>query len=208
MQEKKYSKDIARAIDDLLKNDDMRFTFEEDRGIFRFGVGLSGKMRSLSFFIVVKSDEYLVYAISPISADPKDSKMMAAMAEFVCRASYGLLNGNFELDFRDGEIRYKSFVDCDGGAIPTQKIIRNSIHCPVLMFERYAPGILAVLFGGASAKDAIESCESRRASELLKALAGGVLPDEADPSDGSDEDGIVTDLFDEGTDDTSGAETL
>ena len=203
MKEKEYSKEIARAIEEFLIDDDWHFRYDEDKGIFRFDVRLKGKITSLNYVVDVKEDEYLVYAFPPISTDPEDGQVMAVMAEFVCRASYGLINGNFELDFRDGELRYKSFVDCDDGAIPTRRIIRNSIYCPAMMFERYIPGILAVLFSGASAKEAVESCE-RGSGSILKALADDPLDDEAE---GSDED-IMTDLFGKGTDGTSGAGTL
>lgn len=69
---------------------------------------------------------------------------MAIMAEFICRANYGLKNGNFELDMRDGEIRYKSFVDCEG-LTPTTEMVRNSIHCPAAMFDRYGDGIVDII---------------------------------------------------------------
>lgn len=45
------------------------------------------------------------------------------------------------MDFCDGELRYKSFVDCDD-QLPSQAVIRNSIGCPISMMKRYAPGIL------------------------------------------------------------------
>ena len=84
--------------------------------------------------------------------------MMAQMAEFLCRANYGLQNGCFELDFRDGEIRYKSFIDCDD-MMPSFEVIQNSIYCTAGMFQRYAPGIVDIIFSGCTAKAAIEKCE-------------------------------------------------
>lgn len=65
--------------------------------------------------------------------------MMASMAEFVCRANYGLVSGNFELDMRDGEIRFKRFAECEG-ITPTSEMVCNSIHCPAAMFKRYGAG--------------------------------------------------------------------
>ncbi len=179
-----YSMGIAEAIKSFLATDDWRFSFNEENGIFHFGVGLGGKIKNITYAIKVKEDSYIVYAISPISADPEDGKMMAAMAEFVCRVSYGLVNGNFELDFRDGELRYKSFVDCDGGVIPTRQIIKNSIYCPAMMFKRCIPGILAIVFGGASAEEADRKCES----EMRKMIAKTFLAEEADSFDDAEDD--------------------
>ena len=154
-----YSEDIAGEIRGFLIDDDWKFDFDEEKGIFRFGVNIDGKMKHVNYFVPVRDDSYIVYAISPVSADSDDPQVMNAITEFVSRANYGLRNGNFEVDMRDGEIRYKVFVDCDG-VIPSKEVIRGSIIIPAMMFERYSPGILDVIFKGSSAAEAIEQCEN------------------------------------------------
>ena len=37
-----------------------------------------------------------------------------AIAEFLTRTNYSMIIGNFELDFADGEIRYKTSIDVQG----------------------------------------------------------------------------------------------
>ncbi|MBQ3402652.1 MAG: hypothetical protein IJG65_04675 [Synergistaceae bacterium] len=153
-----YSEEIVEVIRNFLIEDDWKFEFDEERGIFRFGVAIESKLKHLRYFVPVRSDAYTVYAISPIEADSDDKDVIREMAEFICRANYGLRNGNFELDVTDGEIRYKTFVDCDG-IIPTEEIIKGSIIIPSVMFDRYAPGMLDVMFKGATAEEAISKCE-------------------------------------------------
>lgn len=63
------------------------------------------------------------------------------------------------MDFRDGEIRYKCFVNCDE-TTPGKETIKDSIYIPAAMFKRYGNGIINVLFGMKSAADAIEECEA------------------------------------------------
>lgn len=65
--------------------------------------------------------------------------------------------GNFEMDLQDGELRYKFFVDCDG-VLPSPAIVKDSIYMPAATFHHYTPGILAILFNGASAEEAIALC--------------------------------------------------
>ena len=154
-----YSEDIVSEIRGFLLDDDWKFDFDDEKGIFRFGVNIDGKMKHVNYFMPVRDDSYTVYAISPVSGDPEDPLTMAAIADFVCRANYGLRNGNFEVDMTDGEIRYKVFVDCDG-VIPSREVVRGSIIIPAMMFERYSPGLLDVIFKGVSAADAIAKCES------------------------------------------------
>lgn len=154
-----YSKDIAGAIKDYLNENEWYFSFDEEDGIFQFGVAISGRIPSVYNFVEVKKDSYAVFAYTPIGADASDSKIMSDMAEFICRANYGLDHGNFELDMDDGEIRYKCFVDCSG-SLPTADMIENSIQCPAAMFEQYGEGIVEVMSGTLTAKEAVEKCEN------------------------------------------------
>ena len=39
------------------------------------------------------------------------------VAELLARINYGLNIGNFELDMTDGEIRYKTSIDVEGGEL-------------------------------------------------------------------------------------------
>lgn len=170
MKNRTYSKSIADAINSFLTEDDWHFSFDDQRGLFKFDLNLKGRIKNVRYIVDVKDDEYVVYAISPIGADEDDEKKMAIMAEFICRANYGLKNGNFELDMRDGEIRYKSFVDCEG-LTPTTEMVRNSIHCPAAMFDRYGDGIVDIIFGNSTAKEAVAKCE-KSPEEELRALLG------------------------------------
>lgn len=169
MKEKIYSEAIANVIKSYLKEDEWHFSFDEENGLFRFGLSLSSKIKKINYIIDVKEDEYIVYAIAPIGADEEDKKMMATMAEFVCRANYGLKNGNFELDMRDGEVRFKCFVDCEGVTL-SKDIVQNSIHCPAVMFRRYGSGIVDIIFGNTTAKEAVERCEKETEDEIRSLL--------------------------------------
>lgn len=161
-----YSKEIANAINNFLVNDDWNFSFDEEKGIFRFGVSLDSKIKKINYSVKVNAHGFTVYVISPIGVEEHDRDMMLNMAEFICRANYVLRSGNFELDMEDGEIRYKIYTDCDGGIIPTYEMVKNSIHCPAIMFDQYAPGIIDIIFGNVSAMDAIKRCEKSMEEEL------------------------------------------
>ena len=194
MNGRKYSGAVADAIESFLTEDDWHFSFDKERGLFEFSLSLKGKMKKVNYIITVKEDDYTVYAFSPIGAEKADKNMMATMAEFVCRANYGLRNGNFEFDMRDGEVRYKSFVDCEG-ATPTTEVVQNSIRCPAAMFERYGSGIVNIIFNNASAKDAVDQCEGIDENDLLSFLRrfGG----EEDGSDGASDDAGLSECPDE-----------
>ena len=176
-----YSTEIANAINSYLKQDDWHFSFDEENGLFRFGLSLSSKIKKINYIVDVKEDEYIVYAIAPIGADEEDKKMMATMAEFVCRANYGLKNGNFELDMRDGEVRFKCFVDCES-ITPSKDMVQNSIHCPAIMFKRYGSGIVDIIFGNATATEAVNRCEKVAEIEM-RSLLSELMEGEGEPSE-------------------------
>ncbi|MGH2410076.1 MAG: YbjN domain-containing protein, partial [Chloroflexota bacterium] len=81
-----------------------------------------------------------------------------AMAEFLTRANYGLPIGNFELDFEDGEIRFKTSIDLEE-VEPNPLLVKHVIYANVIMMDRYLPGIASVAEDKASPAAAIAEIE-------------------------------------------------
>jgi hypothetical protein len=150
-----YSTQIANTVRKFLTADDWNFSFDDEKGIFTFNLSVKTKMKKISYRVLINDNGYSVYAASPLGADD----CLHEMAEFICRANYGLRNGNFELDFRDGEVRYKCYVNCDG-QMPSTEIVKDSIYVPYFMMKRYGDGIISVIFGNQTAEDAIRTCEA------------------------------------------------
>lgn len=100
--------------------------------------------------------ELIFYSLFPFPVPPEKRR---DMAEFICRANYGLGIGNFELDFTDGEIRYKTSIDVTNSEL-TPALIRNVIYANVVLFDRYFSGILEVIEGEANPEAAIERIEA------------------------------------------------
>ena len=112
-------------------------------GKYLYKVGFSGDNGDMRCYAQVRVDqEQLVfYAIAPMKA-PEEKKI--AMAEFLTRANYGLIIGNFEMDFNDGEIRYKSSLDFEGTEL-SELLIINAIYTAVNTMDEYLPGILKII---------------------------------------------------------------
>jgi hypothetical protein len=99
--------------------------------------------------------QFLFYSICPIAIPkPKRSKL----AEFITRANYGMTIGNFELDYTDGEIRYKTSIDVEGEKL-TSALIKRLVYTNVAMMDEYLPGIRAMIEAGLSAEAAIQLSE-------------------------------------------------
>jgi hypothetical protein len=117
-------------------------------------VGHNGEV---TCFAQVRPDleQFIFYVVMPVRAP---ANMRVAVAEYLTRANYGLRIGNFEMDFDDGEVRYKSSLDFEGVEL-TSGLIRNAIYPAVQTMDRYLPGLLSVIFGGKSAEEAIYAIE-------------------------------------------------
>ena len=81
-------------------------------------------------------DQFVFYsvcqAISPASR-------RTDVAEFLTRANFDLLVGNFELNFADGEIRFKTSIDVAGDRLTTA-LIGNLVFSNLAMMGRVSSG--------------------------------------------------------------------
>ncbi len=102
-----------------------------------------------------EQQEFLFFSICDVNT-PEDKRQ--AMAEFLTRANYGLYLGNFEMDFRDGEIRYKTSIDVEGDRL-TAPLIKSLVYANVALMDRYLPGIMSVIYAGTPPLEAITRIE-------------------------------------------------
>jgi hypothetical protein len=69
------------------------------------------------------------------------------VTRYLTLANYGLVVGNFEMDLSDGEVRFKTSLDFEGCELET-RLVRNLVAANLRAFERYFPGLVAVVNGG------------------------------------------------------------
>lgn len=103
----------------------------------------------------VDLEQYLFYAVAPFRV-PEEFR--PAVAEFITRANYGMRVGNFELDYSDGEVRYKSSLDFEGQPL-TANLIKRATYPATQMLDRYMPGLMGVVYGGKEVAQAIKEIE-------------------------------------------------
>ena len=158
-EEVTYSMSIRQAVENFFKQDDWNYTFLADKQCLKAGVNLNCKLKETQLMIRLKEEYYIVYATISVNAD-EDSRQQ--VAEYLTRANYGLKWGNFEMDMRDGEIRYKILVDCGDNCdcLPSFSVIKNSIYLAAQMMQKYGDGLLAVMYGFQTLEEAIEKAEA------------------------------------------------
>lgn len=130
---------------------------QQIEGKLIYRMGFVGKNGQVTCYARVREDlqQFLFYAVAPVKV-PENSRV--TIAEFIARANYGLRIGNFEIDFSDGEVRYKSSLDFEGATL-SPALIKNAIYPAVQTMDRYLPGMMMVVYGGQSAEVAISQVE-------------------------------------------------
>ncbi len=137
--------------------DDWRYKYNEEKGTFTGGIGgLDGKIKNVDFTVWARKDGVIVYHTLEINAS---EDVRVQMAEFVARANYGLPYGCFETDMRDGEVRYKYHISLAEMNADLHASMKEAMTLGAQMIERYSEGILAVMFGMKSPKQAVDDCE-------------------------------------------------
>lgn len=120
-------------------------------------MGFKGNNGTWTCFAQTREEQkqFLFFSILPNNVPPE---RRAAVSEFITRANYGVYIGNFEMDMNDGEVRFRTSVDVEGGSLaPT--MIKNLAYTNVMMMDKYLAGLNKVAYGGADAAATIKEIE-------------------------------------------------
>ncbi|MFI0607150.1 MAG: YbjN domain-containing protein [Anaerolineae bacterium] len=150
---------ILQAFIDFFTDDDWRFDRSEQKPILRLSFqGRSG--HTWNCFAQSRmgenTEQAIFYSVAPIKV-PEIKRQ--DIAEYLTRANYGMVMGNFEMDYSDGEIRYKTSVDLAGGSQLTMLLTKPLVYTNVLMMDKYLPGVMEVLYAEVSPEQAIRKIE-------------------------------------------------
>ena len=148
------NKVLFEKIQNRLKETGLKFEANADY-IF-VGMDMDNIVGKVSVIIHILDDEILSYAVL---SNKVPREQFNNVSEYLHRANYGLLYGNFEMDFSDGEVRYKLVTNCqDPGSLPNNYIDR-SILLPCQMMEKYGKGIIQLMLNIGIPKDLIDTIE-------------------------------------------------
>jgi hypothetical protein len=147
---------IFNALIDFFEEDDWEFTWLDGTPIL--SMGFSGKNGKWMCYAQAREDQhqFVFYSVCPINA-PKYRRH--AVAEFITRANYGMIIGNFEMDYEDGEIRYKTSIDVEGTSL-LPALVKQMVYSNVLITDRYLPGLMRIIYGNVSPSAEIERIEN------------------------------------------------
>ncbi|MBE9045005.1 YbjN domain-containing protein [Pleurocapsales cyanobacterium LEGE 10410] len=147
---------LRDSVIEFLRQENWQYTITENPSILRMSCqGENGQWRC---YAQIKEAErqFIFYSVCPVQTP---GSKLGAIAEYTTRANYGMATGNFELDFSDGEVRYKTSICIYNGRLALEAIA-HLVSVNVSMMDRYLPGIITVIERDIEPKEAIKTIES------------------------------------------------
>ena len=100
----KKAKQVYNTLIKMLDERDWKYEKHEEDLLIKSGI--KGDDLPIEFIVFVKPKNQVVQFLSRLPFNmPEDKRVDGALA--VCVANYGLIDGSFDYDLSDGEIRYR-----------------------------------------------------------------------------------------------------
>lgn len=125
-----------------------------------FGGRIEADNGSWEYVVQVWEDVHQVIFYSRLPREdnvPPERRL--AVAEYMCRANCGLGIGNFELDFTDGQVRFRTSLDLEDGQL-TPAMIRTLAYINVSVVNHHLPGLRQVIWEGVAPEQAIANVQA------------------------------------------------
>ena len=146
---------IYESVLAFLQEDQWRY--EEIPGESAIRLSFTGQNARYDCFGRVNEahEVFVFYSIITVRV-PETQRLL--VAELLARINYGLNIGNFELDMNDGEIRYKTSIDVEGGDL-TPRMVETLIAVNISTTDRYFPSFADVMYAGVAPMEAVARIE-------------------------------------------------
>ncbi len=148
---------LRAMVEAMLQEDGWQFAPVE--GQSTLAMGFRGQHGSWMCYAHI-DDERGALVIYSVTAKAVPEQGRQLMADFLTRANFGLVLGNFEMDFSDGETRFKTSVEL-GQTDANTTLLRRLLHVNVATLDRYLPGVEGVAEGRMGPQEAIALCEAQ-----------------------------------------------
>ena len=152
---KKNQQFIADAIVNYFDRNDWAYQHAPEHCAFTGEIRINGPLGSVNFIVFADDDAAVCYHILPFSASTKERSLLA---EYLTRVNFKLNRGTFELDFDDGEIRFKNRISLADIKANGDDDISFLLYLGCSMIEQFSPGILAVSFLKKTPEEAYLDC--------------------------------------------------
>jgi hypothetical protein len=155
LQEEKQTSTFDTVVN-FLKENNWSFLQHETEPILQ--MGYQGENGNWTCIIRTREDQSqtVFYSVCPVNIPVKKR---LAIAEFLTIVNFGLIVGNFEMDFQDGEVRYKTYTINGENNPLNSELIGQLIFVNVMTMDKYLPALMSVLYANIPIDQAIQQIE-------------------------------------------------
>ncbi len=173
---------IFNVLVEFFEEDGWKFQWIKGKSVL--SMSFSGKNGKWQCFAQAREaqQQFVFYSVLPINAPPDKRPKVA---ELITRINYGMVIGNFEMDFDDGEVRYKTSIDVEGAEL-TPPMIRQIVYANIVITDRYLPAVMRTIYSDITPVEAIAEAEKRAAMSMMEVLTA--IFDQAEDDDDDDVD--------------------
>ncbi len=146
-------------VHEYFKSIDWNFETAEQPPHYIFRLGVNGNNGKLDIIVDVRQEEgvLMAYAMCPVVTP---EAKLAAMAETLGRINQKLILGNFDLDFDNGNARYKVPLRFTDEMDLPAEFVGMHIITAVQMMDKYLPALMAVIYGNGVPAQIVEQIEN------------------------------------------------
>ena len=148
---------VIDAVRDFAESEGYNYEFNTEHEFLRLGFKVDCKLKHVDIVIAFHDFGYNVFAVSPITAD---ADSIPEMMKYLSMANFGLINGNFEMNPSNGEIRYRCWVSTRKLESLSVEAVDEEVSVAYGMIKRYGNGIAAIALGFSDAETEIEKAEN------------------------------------------------
>ncbi len=119
----------------------LKFAKQKDRDVYRIRIAYLGEELDCLIHVFESEQQIMVLALYPKDIAESDRPLIS---EFVTRANYGLVNGNFALNLDNGDLHFKltgQFSEPEYFDEKLGLLMRESVQT----LAKYAPGVMKLL---------------------------------------------------------------
>lgn len=149
---------LIEQIEEFFERDGWPVDRIEDETILHLGFRSEDTPNMWSCYAqtIEEDNQFIFYSAAPVEPQPEQ---FSAVAEYITRANYGLVLGNFEMDLESGMVRFKTSIDVEDDRL-SYELWRPIVYANVYLMERYLPGLQAVVYEQMDPAEAIERTEA------------------------------------------------
>jgi len=154
-----------QAVIDYIESKNFTYTLHPEEQ--RLTLNLSGKNSNLHFDARISHDDAYLQLTATYPFKVRDEKLRPSTAELITRANYCMPLGKFEMDMKDGEVRFHiSHVIGELGL--TEAMIEKQFMTAYFTADRYFPAFMQHIHAGYTPEDAVFHAELDSHVESVK----------------------------------------